>query len=444
MSFIGFKFSKFDKLYFISILSLSFLIFSFFVNSNVFSNFYDEKGYLYFGKDILFEGTFDSPIRTYLYPSIIAFFYFLLNGDLVNIKILISIFQYLVYIITIIFIANCINVKNNKNKLIWYSIITVGFLNPYLIQASTLLLTDILASCFIINSILIFLFKNLNKTKIISLASGLFFAAIMIRPSVLIFLPIIIIIFFFRFFNSKNFYIKKNILIFFVFALILLPQLSSNVSHFDDWTPLLHGTLYDFQITLGVKLIKYGTVVIEGEDPRLNYYNPFYTSSEETDMFHLLYTDLVAFIPTYFSHMFGVLDWGHVDTYISDYYPSNRIPASLFLYSVWFFVLFGTLKFISNKPKTKNAVPSWILIFSAFLYLLFIATTAVESRFGYPVFLLLLPFFGIGIKKFVQMKIWPGKVILGINYFLFISVLLYISFLFDLQTGRIDWFEFLS
>jgi len=442
MSFIGFKFSKFEKLYFISILSLSFLIFSFFVNSNVFFNFWDEQEYIDHGIFVLSEGTLHGPFRTYLYPSIIAFFYFIFNGDLVNIKIFISIFQYSVYLITIIFIANRINVKNN-NKLIWYSIITVGFLNPYLIQASTLLLTDILASCFIVLSIIGLSSSNLNKTKIIAFTAALFYCAIMIRPSSLIFLPIIIMIILFRFVKHKNFNILKISAIFIILTVIFVPQLIKNVTQYNDWTPLLHESLYEDQTIWAVKILKYGTVVIEGEKAQLVYHNPFYTSSENTDMFHLLYTDFFTFIPTYFFHMFGVLDWGYVDAYISDYYPSNRIPASLFLYSIWFFILFGILQQAWKKEMTKNIL-FLVLIISGILYILFIATTVSESRFGYPIFLLLLPFFGLGINGLYQMKRRFNRIKLAIVYLLFMIGFFYGSFWLDYQSARIDWFAILN
>jgi len=90
------------------------------------------------------------------------------------------------------------------------------------------------------------------------------------------------------------------------------------------------------------------------------------------------------------------------------------------------------------------------LIISAILYLAFIATTWAEIRYAYPIFLLLLPFSGYGVKYLFDStihnnktsKLWIKRIGFITVYLLFISAFFYISFLFSLQTGRIDWFSF--
>ena len=81
-----------------------------------------------------------------------------------------------------------------------------------------------------------------------------------------------------------------------------------------------------------------------------------------------------------------------------------------------------------------------VLILSAIVYLAFIATTTVEIRFGYPIFLLLLPFSGYGVKYLYDFcikrdnktsKLWNKRIGFITIYSLFISTFFYISFSFS-------------
>jgi len=170
------------------------LLFLFYVNLNADINFFDEGNYLYNSQKILDNGLFgfESEFRTYLYPAIIASLRFIPNADLVTTKIIISVLQYAVYLGSVIFIANC-TVWKNKNKIIWHSVIAFGFLNPFLIQATTLFLTDLLASCFMVVSIFSLIRLDLNRSKFTLFAIGLFYASVMIRPTTVILLPIVVV-----------------------------------------------------------------------------------------------------------------------------------------------------------------------------------------------------------------------------------------------------------
>jgi len=168
-------------------------------------------------------------------------------------------------------------------------------------------------------------------------------------------------------------------------------------------------------------------------------------------MYQLLLQDPSTFLLLSFSHIFGALDWDYVDTYITEYYPDNRIPASLLIYSTWFFVICG----IFATRKNFFTEDSFLLktpIISAILYLAFIATILETHRYGYPIFLLLLPISGYGIKYLFDstfhnnktLKLWIKRIGFIIAYVLFILTFFYISFLFSYQSGRIDWFGFFN
>jgi len=351
-------------------------------DENVFSkdNYGDEYGYVYEDSNsLLTTGLLSNPKTTYLYPSIISFFLILSNGDTVHAKIFMSFFQYIIYLFTIIFIANTFS--NNK-KLIWHAIISFGFLNPYLIQASTLFLTDLLGSCLMAISIMSLMSLNINKTRIIVGIFGLLYLAVMIRSALIIFLPIAIGLIIFRFVKFKDIKILKILLISVLLAVIFIPQVYQNVVNYNDWTPLIHRDLYAEQSIWSVHLLKYGSVFIGGEKAQLFYYSHVLVE-EGTSIFDLFFNDPFSFFYVYFSHVFGVIDWSYVDSFIKEFYPTSRLIGSFFLYSIWFFTFYGILHLIWNKSLTKNNFMFASILISALVYTLFIATTAVESRFGY-------------------------------------------------------------
>ena len=203
MKLFHINFNNYDIIIFGSLFFFSFLIFLFYVNLNAFVSYWDENGYLTLGQQLLDEGfEFNPNVRTYLYPTIIASLKIFSNDD-VTTKIIISVLQYAVYLGSVIFIANSAVLKND-NKIIWHSVIALVFLNPFLIQATTLFLTDIFASCFMVVSIFSLIRLDLNRSKFVLFAIGLFYASVMIRPSSLIFLPMAVGLILFRFWKNKN------------------------------------------------------------------------------------------------------------------------------------------------------------------------------------------------------------------------------------------------
>ena len=453
MKLIHINFNNTEIVIFSSIFLISFLLFIFYVNLNAFENFWDEDWYVRESQLISDGGLseFKSNAHTYIYPAIIASLKIISNDDIVTAKIILSGIQYAVYLSTVIFIANY-TVSKNSNKIIWHSIVALGFLNPFLIQATTLFLTDILASCFLVVSIFSLTCLDLNRSKFAFFSIGLFFASVMIRLTSVIILPVIVGIILFRFLKHKNINLFKISLISLVLLVIFMPQLYQNVTKWGEWTPLIVRPLYEEQSSWGTEYIKSGsTVVIPGEEPRLWYKSPFPLDEKNLSMSQLLLKDPYTFLLLSFSHIFGALDWDYVDTYIKEYYPSNRIPASLLIYSTWFFVIWGIFSARKNF-FTESGFLLTTLIISAILSLAFISTILETIRYGYPIFLLLLPFSGYGIKHLFDSiihnnktsKLWIKRIGFIIVYVLFILTFFYISFLFSYQTGRIDWFVYFN
>lgn len=434
------------ELIFIVMFLFSISIFIYYLKRNYNVNYYDEIGYFNISKMILSQGLFNlnEPLRTYLYPLIISLVSIFTNGDPFLLKVLLSILQYVVYIYTVLLVASTFRMISNS-RVVYYCILMFGLLNPYLIQSSTLMLTDILSTCLIVWAIILIIRSDFSTNKSYALLFLYTYGAVMIRPSSLIFVPVVILTLIVRKYMLKDISLIKGAMFGLVTLVLFFPQLYNNVYQFKHWTPFVHADLYEFQSNLAASNLKYSTVVIPNENPKLFYHSPFSINSN-IDIYKLLTTNFVAFVVTYLSHLFGVLDWGYIETYIVDFYPVSRIIGSLFLYTFWFFAFYGAASFIRREKSVKGRFAFVALVGAFLLYWAFIGTTIIESRFGYPLYLLLLPFSGIGGLNFFR-NINEVAGILRIKralkyaviYAAVILIVFYISFMFDYQTGRINW-----
>lgn len=272
---------KKGKYYF---LVLSFLIFIYYLRQNYFVSYYDEIGYISVSKNILNLGllNINEPLRTYFYPLIISCVSIFTNGDMEVIKTLISVLQFAVYTYTILTIAEKTVLLNDSN-VGYYSILGFGLLNPYLIQSTTLLLTDVLATCCIVLSIIRLVFGNFSKISTYFWVISLAYIAVMIRPASLILVPIIIILLIIRTLILKDVSLLKVLLISIISLIIFFPQLYNNVKQFDNWTPLVNTNLYEFQSNLATKNLKYGTVIINNEEPGMFFVSPILSISQSRE-----------------------------------------------------------------------------------------------------------------------------------------------------------------
>lgn len=454
--FNGYETKKSEKLFLCFVGLFSILIFIYYLQKNMYISLHDEGGYLQISTQILQEGLFSlkEPVRTYMYPLLIAVFRAINFGDDLYSKAIFSVFQYFVYIMTIILIAN-VSWAVKPKKIIVHTIFSLGVLNPYLIQSATLYLTDLLSSCIIVITIVFAASSNVNKGVNIFLSIGLLVVSLMIRPSNAIFFPVVFIILLIRLIKKE---IKLNFkLLVFGFAqlLILLPQLYNNVVHFNKWTPLIVQKLYTTQSIWATQFLKYATLA-SSENPQLFYNNPYhlFRPDDTTTIFQMMFENFGVFIFTVSAHLFAVLDWGYIDTYITNFYPVSRIFGSVFLYLSWLLILLGICLWVKGffEGNFKSRMrPGGLAInaclFTSILYTSFISTTLVESRFGYPIFILLLAFSGWGAEYvFNSIKSSNNSFLYFIKalgylvlFVILVAVLLLLSFKFDVYTGKIDW-----
>src|SRR4029450_4305124 len=105
------------------------------------------------------------------------------------------------------------------------------------------------------------------------LAAGLFGA---LRPAHLAILPALVVLWILR---ARTYREGRRLAGSLAFGLLavaapLVPQPHNNVKAWDQWSPLLVERLYNEQTHWGIAILKYGTLVTPGHDPRLIYRNP--------------------------------------------------------------------------------------------------------------------------------------------------------------------------
>lgn len=407
----------------------------YFAGINSKNSYYDENWYIQISDVINSSGLFMSTdgLRTYMYPLFIAICRNVFGGDLETLKMGISIIQYCILYATVMFVA--VNVyKKSKNQIAFFGVLTLGLINPYLVQATTLILSDILAACLITVACVCLAFYDWNKWNTCLVASAFLFSSVMVRPSNAIFIILFLIVIIVRWFVRKDFKMYRVILCALAMSVIVFPQLMGNVVKYDHFTPLLHKNLYEQQTEWAASYLRYGTVLMDDENAQLFYNSPF-PKEKGTTMFKLLYKNPFQFIFIYTAHIFSAIDWGFVDTYTRTLDASDRVLQSALLCIEWF--LMGVGLYVMWRNRKINYLT---LGFLAIGYLLFIGTTCVESRFGYPVYLILLGVSGPGLSHIVQNYKDNAFIVRLTSIFIaYMNVFLFLTYKVDMMTGRIIW-----
>lgn len=410
-------------------------IFVFYLLKNYSVSYYDELNYYNLSLFLKSTGLFglEDPLRTYLYPLMIAITAIFTDGTIETTKVIFSILQYSFYVYTIVSIAKS-SFQYSNSKIVYITVLAFGLMNPYLVQATTLFLTDTLATCFVVLAFKYLVTTDLNRWK-----NGLFmfmylYGAVMIRPSSAIFIGIFGLIGLYKWFTDKDLKATKILVSAVLLLVIFAPQIHMNVTKFDHFTPLIHQNLYEQQTEWAVENLKYGTLIMENEDPRLYYLTPFEIEKGKT-MFDIIFDQPGAFITIFASHVFGLFDWGYVDSYITSLDAQDRILPTILLYLLWFVMMIGII------PMYRiNRFLSISILFTGMLYMLFMGTTCVESRFGYPLYLFMLFFAGTGVQYIIKNRYNVKTLsILTSTFVCITAILLYASYLIDMTTSRIQW-----
>jgi hypothetical protein len=176
-----------------------------------------------------------------------------------------------------------------------------------------------------------------------------------------------------------------------VAALPLVPQLGLNLWAHGAFNPLLINSLYDQQLTWGLQSLKYATFVLRDYPtaPAVFYANPF--ASGQTSMSNFAASNPLGLAATFALHGFAMLDQDFPFPYVRELDGWYRWPLAglgyLFFWATAIGLVVGWRRWWRPGTRLAWAVLAVLSAAYAVVYL----PTAVECRFGLPLFVLLAP-----------------------------------------------------
>jgi hypothetical protein len=175
-------------------------------------------------------------------------------------------------------------------------------------------------------------------------------------------------------------------------AVPFVPQWLANLRLDGRFHALLPDDLYGSQSLWGMELLKYATAATPTTTGSIRYVNPFYEGFPT--VLEFARQRPVGYATTVLLHVFGMLDHDHVFVYVADLNPWYRWPAAVLNYCFLTLAVAGVAGMLVHSttwPRNRVwAFASILLVAGA--YVAVYAPTAVESRFGLAVDLLLTPF----------------------------------------------------
>jgi len=434
----------------LAIVLVSYAVFVYYLSASYDTNLFDELHYLLMTQllsapDLLAETGLHGA-RTYLYPWLLTALLPITGWNPPVLKILVAMLQYAALVATVLALAVCIGPGDaQRAPAARRTVLVLGLWNPYLIQATTLLLTDALAACAIAGSLLAAWRCDLGRLRGALASVGLAAAAAALRPAAL---PALVFVAGTIALRS----VARGDVVWRRFgwrgALALAPllaQLALNVRYFGLWTVLPAAPMYSLQRMWAVHRLRYVTSVDPASPSAIIYANPIAIAPHET-IYSAIVNEPTAFVVAIGAHLFHVLDWGYIHVYVPDLYALSRLVGSVFVYTAWAIIALGAISVVRRWWRSAIRLERdglWLALgMATLLYAGFTATTQMETRYAYPTMLLALPFAGPGGLALLDwLRAGPGHwLAAGFAWALACAGLLYLSLWLDLTTGKIDWF----
>ena len=380
--------------------------------------FYDAAQYFSLSQQILQGGLFayQSEVRTYGYPLFLALCAVLSLPTQDAVWTFAVVVQWVLYMLACGFAARHF-ARLTHSRTFGLVLFAVTALNPYLLIDATEVLTESLSATTLYLAIVLCLPESIQlplnpiraikerfgRTRsrrdflpearlVVSLAMGSF--AVMVRPANLVMLAPLFFLWGIRWlFRSRlRWWAVPVVLV--AFLLPLYPQAASNYRFDKRLSIMIRRSLYEEQLRFGLGLLKYGTFVIRGQPPQLNYVNTLLPKGT-VERPPVLSATFPAYLATLGVHLFALFDQDYPFTYVTDRAAWHRWPSSILSFSLTFLAACGAWGSLA-RLRTARALDSTSFAFSACLlaavaYVSVYAGVAVEGRFGHPLYLFLAP-----------------------------------------------------
>jgi hypothetical protein len=354
-------------------------------------------------------GGWADPLRTYAYPLFLAAFLMVMADDPMRVHWAVAVVQLLFHLVMAAVVGSAVGHALGKR---WLGLLTYLLLasSPVLLIQTTELLTDSLSATTIglaVAPLIVAWRADLATRRLVWLmAASLFCASLSaaIRPANAIVIVAVVALWGFRSVSFRSPSWRWLPVVVVALALPLLPQVLSNYRAYRTPHPLIVTSLYEMQLDFGATMIKYGTTLVPGKPNQLRYDNPFMPPGGLTAR-ELWQASPLGYVATLALHGFALLDQDQPFTYVYELHPWYRWYLAVGVYLFWSIAAVGTVWAVRRAISRRALEPmTWTLIAPAMVGAAYIAVylpTAVEVRYGTPLFLLATPAVAIGLTRIV-------------------------------------------
>jgi hypothetical protein len=335
-------------------------------------------------------GNLQSRVRTYGYPLFLSLCTGFRDADPGTTRAFAFAAQLAIYLAACLYAAR-VAARVFRSEAFFPATYAVTALNPIALIHATEVLTDLLSAVLLLVAVLLPLEpgKRARRGFLTFLAAGL---AVAVRPANLVVLPALVLVWLLR---ARLFGERAGGGLAAGAAAVLLalsPQLYNNVRAYETWTPLVVERLYGEQVDWGTAMLKYGTLVVAGEEPEIAYANPFRPEGVSTPGRFLRESPL-GYLATLALHGFALFDHDLPFTYVRNVRPWFRWPIALLNFA--FLFLSGAGLVLGLRDRRRLAPPARLYFAAAVLvgsfYVALYLPVAVESRFSLPLYAILAP-----------------------------------------------------
>jgi len=351
---------------------------------------YDSYHYYVLSQIVSTEGLghLFSRVRGYGYPVFAAAVTGFTTPSPGTARALASTAQVLVYLATS-FYAGRVGERIFRSHRSFEATFALMAVNPIVLIRATELLSDALSACLVGLSLFVSIEPGRPARRAL-LGFGAAGLAAVVRPANLALLPALAVLWMLRGRQYEERIFRPLALGALVVALALLPQLALNVRAYGEWSPLPAGSLYRDQARWGTGILKYGTLVVPGQEPTLVYRNPLRPEGVAGPREFFRQRPL-AYVQTLAAHGFAMIDQDLPFTYVQDSRPAYRWPLSLANYVFFYLAGLGLVVLLLEGRKTPARLyAAGAALFSLACFAVYLPV-AVENRFSLPLYVLLPP-----------------------------------------------------
>jgi hypothetical protein len=367
--------------------------------------YYDSATYSLLGFQLIergFPAVASDPLRTYGYPLFVALCALPTQATVYNdgrIQVAAAIGQFVALVGVTWFHADRVG-RAIRSVRMRDATFVLTILNPFLLASGAATMSDGLSAMMITLAVALCLpVPAAPRWRSATCAASLFVAgyAAIIRPSNAFLIPLLLALWIGRATWSRD--VNWHVLLIAAVCSVLpiLPQPIANYQLRGQFIEPRQQGLYAEQLAWGTQYLKYVTLAVEPPEipekrvsPRAIYQNPSQPSQPAWLTF--VREQPAWALSVVALHLFALADQDFLFTYVRDISPWYRWPLSTVNYVLLVLAAVGGPLLLADAWKCRRlmlAVTAPMVVLLA--YMSVYALTAVEARFGLPIFLLLAP-----------------------------------------------------